>query len=200
LSRLILPAGIRLAYKDEIPEIDDVSWSRVQSANITTGYVIKETPDYQYPFYAEANVDAPVIWDVFCDLCLGLLGPYAELIMSEIDDEPTSLGTSRTDSLLDILGQHAYQLVNDGFVQFGLISLQKDLASEVFVTTTKYFQVWVKDVAQFRSIMAKHGIFEVDELEFLDEYPRTTTRLPEDKVMFHEHWELIKYFRRKLGK
>jgi len=195
-STLAFPDGIRLAHKDEIPA---AVWKRVQSANITSGFLLKESNDGRFPLYAEGNVDAPQIWGVFCDLCRGLIGPVASLLMSELDEELTRLGTGSTPAILRLLEQHAYQLANDGWIQFGLIEERQDFITEVLVTPTKHFEVWLNDEKLLRSILRDHSLFEVVQLEFLDQYPRTTIRLPRDKVSFQDHSELIHHFRKKVG-
>ncbi len=197
VNSLMFPDGVRLAKEDELPgplSSQTEAWMRVQAANITAGYRIMKSSDSRFPFYAEINVDAPRIWEVFCDLCNSLLGNEAGLVMGEIDDEPRILGDARTTSLLGLLEPHAYQLTNDGWIQFGLVDEQENSISEVFIAPTKHFQVWFKDVQVFRSIMENHGLFEDDHLEFLDQYPRVTTRLSDNKVMFRDHSKLIDYF------
>ena len=200
-STLAFPDGIRLVHKDEIPGPEPeraAAWKRVQSANITPGFLLKESNDCRYSLYAEGNVDAPKIWAVFRDLCRGLIGPLASLVMCEYDEELTSLRTASTPAILRLLERHAYQLANDGWIQFGLIEKRRDSVTEVFVTTTKHFQVWLNDEKLFRSILRKHALLEVAQLEFLDEYPRTTIRLPQDKVLFQDHSELIQYLRKRI--
>jgi hypothetical protein len=200
-STLAFPDGIRLAHEDEIPGPEPeraAAWKRVQSANITPGFLLKESNDCRFPLYAEGNVDAPQIWPVFCDLCRGLIGPAASLVMCEYDEKLTSLGTASTPSILRLLQRHAYQLANDGWIQFGLVEKRRDSVTEVFVTRTKHFQVWLNDERLFRSILRDHALLEVTQLEFLDEYPRTTIRLPQDKVLFQDQSELIQYFRKRI--
>jgi hypothetical protein len=62
--------------------------------------------------------------------------------MGEIDDDLEILGDASTKSLLDLLESHAYQLTNDGFIQFGLVDEQENAISEVFLEPTKHFKVW----------------------------------------------------------
>ena len=200
-STLVFPDGIRLAIRDDIPgpELERAaSWARVQSANIARGFTLKESDQTGFALYAEVNVDAPRIWAVFRDLCEALLGPVATLLIGEIDEEPTALGPAGTPRLLSLLEKHQYQLAHDGFIQFGLAEVRKNLLTEVFVTQTKHFNVWLNDEGFFRAILQRHGISEADKLEFLDEYPRTTTRLPEDKVLCL-HGQFVEHFRKEIG-
>jgi hypothetical protein len=91
--------------------------------------------------------------------------------MSEYDEELTPLGTASTSAILRLLERHAYQLANDGWIQFGLLEEGRDSVTEVFVTTTKHFAVWLNDKQLFRLILRGHALLEVTQLEFLDEYP-----------------------------
>ena len=44
-------------------------------ATIAPGYTLVTSTAGGFSWYAEANVDAPRVWEVFCDLCAVLLGP-----------------------------------------------------------------------------------------------------------------------------
>jgi len=201
-STLKFPDGIRLAHLDELPGPEPdraAAWARIQSANIAPGFTLTESTDSRFAFYAEANVDGQRIWAVFRDLCQRLLGPQATLIIGEIDDEPMPLGSAYTLELLALLEPHQYQLANDGWLQFGLVSKDADLLTEVFVAPTKHFKVWLSDVKCLRSVLRDHAVPEVEELEFIDEYPRTTTRLLSDKVSFRVPSALIEHLERQVS-
>jgi hypothetical protein len=71
--------------------------------------------------------------------------------------------------------------------------------TEILVATTKHFEVWLNDAKLFRSILRSQALSEVDQLEFLDEYPRTTIRLTSDKVLFQDQSELIQHFKRSIA-
>jgi hypothetical protein len=95
-STLVFPDGVRLAHMDELPGSEARRaelWARVQSANIGPDFILRKSNDCRFPLYAEANVNGPQIWAVLSDLCRGLLGPVATLLMSEVDDELASLGS-----------------------------------------------------------------------------------------------------------
>ena len=200
-STLKFPDGIRLAHLDELPGPGPdraAAWARIQSASIAPGYTLSESTDSRFAFYAEANVDGPRVWAVFRELCQGLLGPESTLIISEIDDEPMPLGSAHTLDILALLEPHQYQLAHDGYLQFGLVCQDADLLTEVFVAPTKHFKVWLSDVQCLRSVLQRHAVPKVERLEFIDEYPRTTTRLSSDKVSFCDHVELIEHLEKQL--
>jgi Ribosomal protein L7/L12 C-terminal domain len=199
---LIFPDGIRLAKMEEMPRPvahREAAWARIQSANIQTGFTLVKADDPHFAFYAEANVDAPEIWNVFSDLCRALLGPEATLLMSQLDDEPIPVGSAHTLEILQMLEPHKYQLAHDGFIQFGLIHHTGDLLTEVFVVPTKHFQVWFSDENDFRSVLQNHAIPEAAKLEFIDEYPRTMSPLSGEGV-FQDREKFIEDLRKQLNR
>jgi len=188
-STLVFPDGVRLCEREEIPGPETRRaeiWERVQQANISQGYKLQSTEDERYLFYAELNVDAPKIWAVFQDLCRALMKSDVTLLFGGIDLEPTEVGHANIFSVIGALSHYQYQLTHDGFLQFGILSEREGLISEVFVEPAKNFKVWLNDVSEFRRMMEVHGITETNELEFLDEYPRVTVRLPPEKEAFYD--------------
>lgn len=197
VSTLIFPDGIRLAQKDEIPGPEpqrSAAWARVQSANISSGFVVKQSDDAQFSHYAEINVDAPRIWTVFGDLCLTLLGPIASLFIGNANAKPIPVvGSGRVPFLITTLEPHKYQLAQDGFLEFGLMSDSGRSINEVFVRSEKHFRVWLNDEKRFKEIMKQHELREADHMEFLDEYPRTCVQLPENMVAFPDLNHLLNH-------
>jgi hypothetical protein len=182
-NTLEFPEGVRLAQLDEIPGPEQArsdAWSKIQNADIRPGYVITQSDDPRFRFYVEANVDASEIWDVFRDLSQSLLGKTATLLIGEVDEEPFPVATASVEHALRVVQPHRYQLANDGFLQFGLLNQEGNEIREVFVAPTKHFKLWLTDTRTLRSVMREHGIPEVDALQFIDEFPRTTLRLRSD--------------------
>ena len=201
-SSLLFPNGVRLAHRDELPgpEPDRArAWARIQGAEIQPGFVVSASADPRFDFYGEANVDAHKIWSVFSSLCEQLLGPSATLLMGEIDDDPESVGMNKVPLILRCLEPHSYQLTHDGFLQFGLVCKEGSRISEVFVSPTKHFQVWLGDVNILRTIMQQHGVLEAEALQFIDEYPRTTTQLSAEKRSFETPKEMILHMKQVLA-
>lgn len=200
-STLVFPDGIRLLHMDEMPGPEPdraAAWARIQGANIEAGFTLCTSTDSRFSFYAEANIDAPRIWVVFRDLCQTLLGPEATLVISALDDEPMPLGSAGTLDTLELLEPHKYQLAHDGFIQFGLVHQDSSLVTEVFVAPTKHFKVWGNDEGRLRSVLQDHAVPKVVALEFIDEYPRVTTRLADDRVSFHDVDQLIEHLTKQL--
>jgi len=201
-STLVFPDGVRLAERHELPGPESERaqvLSSIQQAEIAPGFVLADSLDRSFAFYSEANVDAPKIWDVFRDLSQSLLGPFATLVISEIDRELVPVGAADTGKILRLLEPHAYQLANDGLIQFGLLAKTVDTITEVFVAPTKHFMVWLNEEARFRSVMEAYAIPEVESLQFIDEFPRTTTPLSAEKTSFVDHDSLIEHFETQLA-
>lgn len=176
---LELPHGVRLAKLEEIPgpEADrSLAWDSVKRANLQPGYTVVRADDLKFSYYAEVNVDASKLWPTFRDLCTAGFGPTSTLVASEEEASPEVVVACDTNLLLSVLDQHEYQLSHDGFLQFGLIGAGSNL-TEVFVTPTKHLQVWMTKIEPFRSVMQKYELAQREQLEFLDQYPRTTLRL-----------------------
>ena len=186
-STLIFPDGVRLPTRDEIPKrfLAKDPWKEIEAAEISPGFVLNAVPEPErFSHYAEINVDAPVIWQVFCDLSEALLDGVATLLFAEIDEEPERFGTANVSRILELLSPHQYQLAHDGYLEFGLVSDENYLISEVYIAPTKHFKVWLNDEAAFREVLQRHNVVEVERLSFLDEFPRVTESLPADRTAF----------------
>ena len=90
-------------------------------------------------------------------------------------------------------------MAHDGWLQFGLISRDADRISEVFVAPTKHLKIWFSDETCLRSVLRNHALPEVGTLEFLDDYPRATLQLSDDKVSFRDHGEMIEHLEKQIG-
>ena len=192
---LVFPEGIRLARANEIPNSPEKSESveKIRNAQIEQGYVSQTASESLFTCYAEANVDAPQIWQVFRSLCEALLPEEAMPIIGEIDEEPLHNGSyDQTQKLLALFERFNYYLTNDCNIQFGLASETNTELTEVFVTPTKHFQIWTSKADILADVMKKYGIAESDELQFIDEFPRVTTALKYNDE-FHDYDDLINY-------
>jgi hypothetical protein len=195
-SDLVFPDGVRLARLHEIPGPEPrraQEWARLQHVEIHPGFVVCKQGDPTSGFYAEANVDAPRIWGVFCDLCEHLLGQSATLLIGDPDEEPFAVATNEVSLILGCLEPYRYQLAHDGFIQFGLMDQERSQGGAVLVAPTKYFKLWFTDVGLLRVLMKKHGIPETkgEALQFLDQYPSVTTPLPAENRAFLNAEEMI---------
>ncbi|WP_291298219.1 hypothetical protein [Elioraea sp.] len=195
-NTLVFPDGVRLARPEELPESSRATGRKqLRTARIEPGVVLKPSDDPRYTWYAEINVDAPKLWLLFRALCEALLGPEARFVAGAKDGEVVTVGAAGRDGLLDLLDLYAYQLAHDGYLQFGLVSLRGDMVDEVFVAPSKHLTVWLNDRQRFLAVIEDHGLAIVDQLSFIDEFPRVTTSLESDDVHFDDADHLITFVR-----
>jgi hypothetical protein len=185
-NTLIFPDGVRLTTRDELPgppDRRDELWARVEAASIHPGYTLKAARDPAFRYYAEANIHAPEIWSAFRDLSRALLGERGMLLLSFKDDDPEQIIEAPVEAMLSAMERHSDQLAHDGYIQFGIVTQLEGGLTEVFVAPSKHFRFWFNDERAFAAQMAKHGLSREQRLEFVDEYPRVTTRLPDERAM-----------------
>ena len=199
MPKSIFPASIRLANQEDVPRTAE--WveilAAVEKAEIVPGFVLRPGTE-RFSHYAEINVDGPLIWQVFCDLCDTLLDETATVLFGEKEGEPHRLGSSHVRRLIKLLEPYQYQLSQDGFLEFGLVSDENYLISEVYLGPTKHFKVWMNDEPGFRAVMARHALPEMRQISFLDEFPRTTTMLPADLISFRDPDEFAAHLEREI--
>jgi hypothetical protein len=143
--------------------------------------------------HAEANVDAPQIWKVFCSLCEKLLPEEVMPIIGEIDEEALHNGRyDKKEKLLNLFEQYQFFLANDCYIQFGLIAETKTELSEVFVTPTKHFQIWTNKPDVLVKVLEQYNITRNEDLQFINEFPRTTKALKYDNG-FYSYDDLLNH-------
>ncbi|GMA99559.1 hypothetical protein [Pelosinus sp. IPA-1] len=74
-----LPLGTKVPEFDEIPNKDDIEeiTENRNAANIIEGYGLGEVKDENFTHYAEINVNAHKIWDLFVSLSNILIADIA---------------------------------------------------------------------------------------------------------------------------
>lgn len=180
MKQLQLPPTIRTARPDEIParsELIDRIMSR-HTANIVEGFTLREnqSTDLPFKFYAEINVDNQNLWALFTTLFLQLPEKIC-LIYGHIDDAPAYSPYLDKYKIFNVLEPYKVELCNGGFLEFGVLHQQETYLEEIFIKKSKYIQYWGMDEARFRSTMTQYDIYEVEGLNFIDEYPLVTEAL-----------------------
>lgn len=200
---LIFPKGIRFVRSHEIPDSNGEKpelLEKIRNANIVQGYVISHPiEESKFRYYAEANINADKIWHIFRTLCEVLLPDEVMPIIGELGDEPLHNGEYDDKiKLLDLLEEFKFYLANDCYIRFGLGFESEIELTEIFVTPTKHFQIWVNRPDALKQVMEQYGIPESEKLQFIDEFPRTTTSLTYDS-RFVNHEELTNYLVEQIG-
>ncbi len=174
---LEMARGIRFPRDDEYRWGQDVERASVAQANLTTGYLMRATVGDSFSAFFEVNVHASAMWACFCDLVVALLPEVAAPLVQFKDAEPR-YGTyaARADGLA-VFRPHALFLPHEGYLGFGMMFQYRGNTEEVFVHPAKYLQVWTNKPDQARAVFARHGLPEVPDLRFINEYPMVTEAL-----------------------
>jgi len=168
---LIFPKGIRFARKNELPRGNKEATERIAKANVTTGFVRHDKQNKSFTSFFEANVHADNIFAVFRDLVSTLLPKVAAPIVGLKEEEPTFGPYTERDLAIKIFEPHIHELQNDGFLEFGMIFGYQGKIEEVFVKSSKYFQVWTSQPELVEQVFERNGVPLVPDLQFIDQYP-----------------------------
>lgn len=117
-----LPLGIRIPNFDEYPNgynIDEINMKR-DSASIIEGYKLAEVQGEKFTRFAEINIDANNLWNLFVALSDKLIGDIAYGIIGFKDEKPTMSNFTEKQWIIDILNRYNFELSNDGYIQFGI--------------------------------------------------------------------------------
>jgi len=182
IEALRFPRGVRLAAEADLPRNKDRSdrLARIQTANITTGFVLATNVDPGFFAYIEANVHADEVWCVFETLASRLLPAVSAPLVGWKDGEATLGPYTNKEAALAVLRAHAESLQHDGFIEFGLMFQKDGKTEEVMVKGSKNLWIWTNNPSIATETLSSFGIPRVEKLQFIDEYPRVTERLVGD--------------------
>ncbi len=188
-----LAKTIRLARKDEVIK-NSAALERIQqieNAKINEGYTFRlkeieneENQEVPFEFYSEININNSRLWDLV--ICLAdLLPDVSALIIGDSESELNYCDYEPKHNIIGNLKKYKTELTEDAFLEWGMIFNDKKTLTEIFITDSKYIKFWGVDINGFQAIMTKFGLGQIDDLEFIDEYPkvRKPLRLFEDSIM-----------------
>lgn len=181
---LKLPNTLRFPQEDEVPVNSSVMerFRQSKTANIVPGYTLQYKDDnpnneeLNFDFYTEINVDNDKLWDLFISLS-HTLPENCSLIFGPIDFEVSYGKYDNKDEILDFLKTYETELTQDTFLNFGIIYHDAEKLIEIFIDESKYIKYWGVDEQNFKRIMSDFGLNEIENLEFIDEYPKVRENL-----------------------
>lgn len=175
MTRLEIPKTLRIPRLDEVPKTGDLldAITRSQLAKITEGFVfhVNTRNDLPFKFYAEININNSRLWDLFKKLALHLPEEIS-LIFNYADNEAIFGKYQDKYAVINKLSYYTTELMQDCFLEFGVIHQTDSFLEEVFVDCTKYIKYWGMDETWFRTIMNEFYISEIPDLNFMDEFPK----------------------------
>jgi hypothetical protein len=180
-----LPKTIRLARFDEISKASraNVRLQNIDNAKIVQGYTFKlrkvtnkEGKEIPFLFFSEININNSRLWDLMIALT-DLLPDVASLIIGDTDSEINHCDYETKNDLMASIKQFKTELIEDPFLQWGIINNDNESLTEIFIPDSKYITFWGADIKGFKTIMAKFDLNQIDDLEFIDEYPKVRESL-----------------------
>ncbi|WP_343664092.1 hypothetical protein [Chryseobacterium mucoviscidosis] len=189
---LEFPKTIRFLNEDEIPNNPSIlkRWEESKTANIVQGYTFKlkennsENESIGFDFFAEINIDNSNLWNLIVALSK-TLPEVAAVLFGHIDFDLNYGNYEEKDSILKFINQYKKELTQDAFINFGLIYNDDESLVEIFIDESKYIKYWGVDEELFREIMNDFKLQEIENLEFIDEYPKVRevlTRFDENAI------------------
>ncbi len=190
-KELELPITLRSLRKDEVSRNSSIleRLEKRENANIVNGYTLKsksEAPtnkNLPFKFYAEINIDNSRLWNLFLELTK-LFPSEVALLFGHVDAEVNYGNYTKKDNLLNFLKSYEKELVADTFLNFGIIYHTNEELIEAFIDESKYIKFWGVDTTEFVKIMTTFDLENIEDLEFVDEYPkvREVLRLFDENV------------------
>lgn len=176
---LELPQTIRLADREEIPNNPAIlkRWAESGSANIVQGYTVQlnennpENESVGFNFYSEINIDNSNLWDLMVALS-ETLPDSAAVLFGPVDSDLIYGRYAEKKAVLEFISQYKKEITQDAFISFGLIYHDDENLIEIFVDESKYLKYWGVNETFFRKIMNDFKLKEIENLEFIDEYPK----------------------------
>lgn len=193
MSLYNLPLGIRIPTSEEYPKENDVKSinDKRDLANITQGFVLSEVSGEKFSYYAEVNIDAEKIWDVFCSLTNKLIDEVAYGVIGFKEEEPVLSDFTKTERLVEIFSKFKFELTNDGFLEFGIASNDEKALNEIFISSFKYMRIWTTRKESLIQILNSFGIEQMENLQFIDEFPVVSEALSDSIVNGISHYSKV---------
>jgi len=177
--KLQLPETIRAPLPDEVP-MNSIVKERLElrkSANLIEGYklVLKDNnPNHAnlaFNFFSEININNSRLWDLVIELSAELPNEVS-LIFHYSDSEPIYGQYADKEQTIDFLKDFNIEIAEDPFLNIGLIFHSETELIEIFVDESKYIKFWGVDFESFSTIMTSFSLNQIDDIEFVDEYPK----------------------------
>ncbi|WP_346846826.1 hypothetical protein [Clostridium sp. UBA3061] len=188
-----LPLGIRIPKNNEYPSGFDVKSinDKRNSANIIEGFIIKEVSEQKFSYFAQVNMDADKIWDVFCGLTNKLIESAAYGILGFKEEESILSRFTQKERLINIFEKYKFELTNDGYLEFGIAYYDESTLNEIFVSSFKYMNIWATKKEPLVQVLNSFGIKQIEDIQFIDEFPVVSEALLENASNDVNHYSEV---------
>lgn len=173
-----LPKTLRPARFDEVEE-GSASENRLNElafAKIEEGYSLMDNtetdPEKRLPFefYAEINVNNSRLWEVVLALTEEL-PEVASLVFGYPGATPFYGNYVYKSDLIETIDSYKPEFCEDPFIEWGILCSDKSQLIEIFVAESKFIKFWGVNKDSFKQNMAALDLFELEGIEYIDEYP-----------------------------
>jgi hypothetical protein len=181
MPELQLAPTIRTPRPDEVPQNQNIldKIKLRQTANIVEGFTLQNNSLHEQPFkfYSEINIDNSKLWDLF-KAFLVQFPDEISFIFNHIDAETATFSPYKDKfEILNVISPYELELTQDGFLEFGIMFHATDYFEEVFIKKSKYLRYWGTHLGKFKEIMDSFSLTQIDDLNFIDEFPLVTEPL-----------------------
>jgi hypothetical protein len=181
MPELKLAPTIRTPRPEEVPQHQDIldNIRRRYTANVVEGFTLKHNTSLEQPFkfYCEINIDNSKLWRLFQAFLLQLPDEVYFIYGHKDTDTPLSSAYIDKFEILNILSPYEKELTQDGLLKFGIAFHREGYFEEVFIMPAKYVQYWGVTLEPFQKIMESFSLTQIDDLNFIDEFPLVTESL-----------------------
>lgn len=203
MPELQLAPTIRTPRPDEVPQHQDIldKIKLRQTANIVEGFTLRNNHSHEQPFkfYSEINIDNSKLWDLFKTFLVQFPDEIS-FIYNHIDAETATFSPYKDKfEILNGISPYELELTQDGFLEFGILFHTNDYFEEVFIKKAKYVQYWGTHLGKFKEIMDCFSLIQIDDLNFIDEYPLVTQPLQMLNADALSTDDLLRYFNEKVA-
>jgi hypothetical protein len=172
---LELPPTLRFPRKNELPKNSEAFelLEKTKTANIVEGFTFLENDsrDLPFEFYAEININNSRIWKLFTAFA-NLLPADVSCVYNLFEEEAIYSQYLEKEFILAELERHQKEFSQDCNLEFGLVFDSDELFEEIFVSETKYLKFWGNNEVAFRNLMSEFNLQEIQNLNFVDEFPK----------------------------
>lgn len=128
---------------------------------------------------------------MFATLTQNLMQGSAHGLIGLKQEDPSYSDSIDIKTILKIFEPYKFELLNDGFLEFGIIKSDSKTLNEVFVTSFKYIRVWTNDINTLTATLKQLKINEIPNLQFIDDFPIDSYALKADKEKGIRHYTEI---------
>jgi len=183
-----LPKGIRIPNGNEYP-----------NGYVVEGFQYKIKNASRWSYVARISIDADKFWSIFDELSNKLLIRGKARGMIGFKEEQPEVGKQKkVQDILSDLSNYRYELLNDGYIEFGITDYNKKSFCQIYVNNYKTIMVFGNKIETLLEIMLNNGIDEIKDLKVINDFPVVSEALCEEDGLHYT--QVIEEIKEKICK